>query len=267
MARRTRREAISRIGPGRSTARTPESGGGSGERRATNLVYQRLWQTSQESLAQQGELAQAQIGLSADQVALMEDQWRLYKDTYAGTEKKWANAARAGIPTDYYVARAGQDVNQAFDGTRQKYAKELQRMGIDPSSPRFAAILADVDIAQAAALAGAKTRTRTAINDANYARLGEVGKTGRGIPSEASSMLSAASGALGQASNAYQAGYGDVNSALSALGNVALGREQAYNQTQLQQSANSAARTTSMYGAIGTIGGTAAGVATGRMIG
>lgn len=229
------------------------------------MVYQRLWQNSQESLAMQGELAQAQLGLSAEQVALMEDQWNLYKQTYSGTEKKWANAARAGIPTDYYTARAGQDVNRSFDQSKQRYARELQRMGIDPSSPRFAAILADVDIAQAAALAGAKTNARTAINDSNYARLGEVGKTGRGIPSEASSMLSAASQSVGAASNAYQAGYGDVNGALTALGNVALGRENAYNQTQLQQSMNSTARTTALYGAVGSVAGTATGAMIGRM--
>lgn len=208
-----------------------------------------------ESLGIQSEIAGAQIELSEKQLELAQEQWDLYKEIYSPVEKKWAGQALVGIPTDYFVDRAGQEVKQSFDQQQSQYERELQRYGLNPSDPRYAQALSDLALAEAAAEAGIKTNTRLAINDVNYQRMSDVAKTGRGVPTEAASVMSGASNTMSQASNSYSAGYNDVMGAYDAMGAMYGQQASQANQNQQNAAANKAAQDAAMWSGIGALAG------------
>lgn len=208
-----------------------------------------------ESLGLQSEIAESQIAISEEQLALAREQWDLYQQIYSPVEKKWAGQALSGIPTDYYVARAGQEVKQSFAQQQSAYERELQRYGLNPGDPRYAQALSDLKLAEAAAEAGIKTNTRLAINDVNYQRMSDVAKTGRGVPTEAASVMSGASNTLSGASNSAATGYNDVMSAYDALGSMYGQNASMANQNQQNAQAQRAAQDAAMWSGIGALTG------------
>lgn len=210
--------------------------------------------------------AAAQLGISEGQLKIMQqqqdianEQFDLYKEIYLPAERKWVSMAQQGIPEQPFVERASADVNQSFSSSRQQAERELTRFGIDPGDPRYSAIMQDIDVARAAADAGARTNARFTINDVNYQRLSDVAKTGRGIPTEAASTLSSASNSLSSASSALNAGYGGLSSAYANLGQFYENRS---NSAADRASADKAAT----YGLIGNALGTGAGLGTAALL-
>lgn len=208
-----------------------------------------------ESLALQSEIAGSQIEISKQQLELANEQWDLYQQIYSPVEKKWAAQALSGIPTDYYVDRAGQEVKQSYEQQQSAYERELQRYGLNPSDPRYSQALADLKLAEAAAEAGIKTNTRLAINDVNYQRMSDVAKTGRGVPTEAASVMSGASSTLSGASNSASSGYNSVMGAYDALGSMYGQQAAQANQNQQNSQAQRAAQDAAMWQGIGALAG------------
>lgn len=208
-----------------------------------------------EGLALQAGISKEQLEIMREQMEIAKEQWGLYKEIYSPIEKRWAKQAAAGIPADYYIARAGQDVTQAYDKSRRMYARQLESMGINPADPRYASIMRDVDIAESAAEAGAKTNSRMAINDANFARLGNVAQTGRGVPTESANVMSGAANTASQASATAARGYDAVLNAYNNLGNYYGGQQNMFWQGAQQDKALDAQTEAAMWGGIGELAG------------
>lgn len=222
---------------------------------AQNLDQQVI-DNQETSLGISSGIADQQIAVSQKQVEIMDEEWQRYLDVYGPVEEEWAKQAAAGLPADYYVGRAASDVEKSYDAAKDQTNRDLERRGIDMSSPQAIAATENSALSEAAAKAGAMTNARLGVNDVNYQRKSDVVKTGRGIPTEAASIGSSASNTLSQAAGTSQAGYNGVSQAYSELGTY-------YASVDAQNSQNQANQNAATIGAIGSLAGTAVGVGTG----
>lgn len=78
------------------------------------------------------------------------------QDTLVSDAKSFNTEARR----NELAAQAGADVEQAFGAQRGSTARQMARMGVNPNSGKFAALTGQMDMAQAAAKAGAMNGTR-----------------------------------------------------------------------------------------------------------
>lgn len=203
--------------------------------------------------------AEAQMKLAETNARIASEQWDRYLEVYAPVEDKWVRTAQVGVPTDYFVAAAGNDVQQAYKRKRDDLDNSLMKFGIDPSSPKFEQMDKDLAIAEAAAEAGAKNKARMSANDINYSRMSDVVKTGRGIPTEAASMNASAMQGISDAAQTTNMGIDNVTQATSQMAGYYAQKEQAKMQAD---SANDQA----LWGALGSIAGTGGGVAIASMM-
>lgn len=72
-----------------------------------------------------------------------------------------ANSFNTEARRNELAAQAGADVEQAFGAQRGSTSRQMARMGVNPNSGRFAAMTGQMDMAQAAAKAGAMTGARS----------------------------------------------------------------------------------------------------------
>lgn len=108
------------------------------------------------------------------------------------------------------AGKAGADVMQAFSNVREQGIRAQSRMGVNPNSGRSAAAQGATDIAQAAALAGAKTNART---QAKGLKLAMEDRAMGGL----SGAPSAGMAAIGSGVGFGLSGINATNSALSGM--------------------------------------------------
>jgi hypothetical protein len=113
---------------------------------------------------------QMQFGIDANRAALENSQAdREYslerRAALSGLQDKLvsdANSFDTEARRNELAGQAGADVEQAFAAQRGATGRNLARMGINPSSGKFAAMTGQMDMAQAAAKAGGMNMARTA---------------------------------------------------------------------------------------------------------
>jgi hypothetical protein len=156
------------------------------------------------------DAAEAQEKAINDQRKIASEQWDFYKEFYQPLEKRVIGEAQAGFDPAFFAARAGADVSQMFDRGRESLQRQYSRLGIDPSAGRFTEALKDMQIAQAAAEAGARTQARAGLIKENFQRRFDVLGLGRGIPTTSAAALASAGAGLGGVAAAHGAQAGQM---------------------------------------------------------
>lgn len=151
--------------------------------------------------------AKAQQGASdaaAQQAAIAREQWDTYKETYQPLEKRLVSDAQQFDSPERYAEAAGEaaaDVNSQFGLARDRLSRQP---GFDPSSAAAQSSMVGLELSQAASGATAQNAARRNIRDTAWARKVDAMSLGKGLPAQASSMLSSSANTMGNiASNQY----------------------------------------------------------------
>lgn len=160
--------------------------------------------------------SQAAADSTALQTQIAADQWQRYKDIYSPLETAFvSDAQNYATPARYQQAAgdASATVSQQFGKARDRLSRTP---GLDPSSPAFNASVAGLDLAQAATDATQQNVARKNVTDTAYARKVDALSLGKGLPAQASTMLSTAT--------RNNIGLADLNNSQSYANSAALGR-------------------------------------------
>lgn len=129
---------------------------------------------------------------------------------------------------DAEARRALADVGANLYAQRAASIRSLQRMGVNPNSGRWAAMQGQMDVAAAAAKAGAANNARRSVEDRAYARLGDVYNTYSGMASSAPTFYQAGTQAGNSAANNQMAPGAALLGGMSGAANTTLqGRDMA----------------------------------------
>jgi hypothetical protein len=120
------------------------------------------------------------------------ERWNLYKSLYLPVETAFVKEAAGGLIPQEEAERAAAAVRQSFSKDAEMYGRQLERLGVDPTSPRYVENLRSFDLARSAAEAAARNQARRSAVDTNFARKQVVVGLGKGIPSEAASIAASA---------------------------------------------------------------------------
>lgn len=154
----------------------------------------------------QKEIAERQLEISQRYLDIANEQYGFWQTNYKPIEERLAGEAKVGLDPEYYAARARATVGTEYDQARQVQGRNLARLGVDATSPRYVGLERDVQIAKAAAMAGAGTSARDRVRDVNWNRRYQVAQLGRQSVGSGLSALGGASGAATASSNAMQQG-------------------------------------------------------------
>lgn len=133
------------------------------------------------------------------------DAYQYQKSTFRPIEQAIASSASSYDTEANREKLAGQaqgDVQVAFDQAAAARTREMQRSGINPSSARTAAVMAQVDTARAGALAGAANKARTGAEAVGWARKVDAAGLGRNLSNQQATAAQIALSGGNSASNA-----------------------------------------------------------------
>jgi hypothetical protein len=225
-----------------------------------------------DSLTEQ--VVNQQLGIADRNQELAEEDIAYNWGTFRPVEQQLVDeAARFGTTAEQnrLAQQAETDVVSAYDRRRASTMDKLRQLGVNPASGNYAAMMADMDMEQAAAQAGAANRARAQGRDLAFAKKLDVANMGRGLASQASTSygiaLNAGNSAAGnqaQANASYNQGVGVSQSygrmGIGAMQGSANIYQNAYNSQLnawgMQQQAN-AQNSAGLWGAAGTLGGAA----------
>lgn len=176
----------------------------------------------------QKRLLRAQTALLKQQAAQGAEMYGRYRSEFLPLEDEYLDMVRAGVQPDYQyeAARARTTVGRQYDQEQARMGRELARLGIDPSSPRYQSLMRETSLRRAADMAGATNVSRRAASerarDTGFAQLGSAVNLGRSSLSTALGQTSSAVSGMGGVAGAYgdrAAGrFGDAASAFQAAG-------------------------------------------------
>jgi len=206
-------------------------------------AIQEVLKQSADMLPYQKE--QMQFGLDTSRAAYDQAQedrtWMLQRrGGLSGLQDSMINEAKsfnAEDKADELAGKAGADVTQAFSSARAQGARDLSRMGVNPSDGKMAAMTNQANIAQATATAGAMTNAR-----------GAARMEGRALTDRAQNALAGYPAMSMQATGAGQ-GYG---SAGLGLANAGLAGMNSGFGTAGQMAGQLGSNASGMYGAMGS---------------
>jgi len=179
-------------------------------------------QAIDKSLADQ----EAYLGGINNQVQDMQNRWN---EIYLPIERDLGQQIQHGVLNPEVEAnRAALDVSNEYERGQQIADRNLTRKGIDPSSPRgIANIKKNLNIAEAAARAGAKTNARRNSKLRNFELRNQFLQQGRGLPTSIASqyggLAQGAQGTLGNINKYGAQGTGNLNPYLSGAGEILSG--------------------------------------------
>lgn len=176
---------------------------------------------SREQFAAQQIISQKLADVAERQQVIAEERWNRFKETYTPLEEAVVSESMRGLSGAYEADIAGAEVRDAYNRSEQMTRRRLSSYGIDPSSPRFASIMQNLDQAAAAAEAGARTSARRTVKDINYNRKVAGLSLGMCIPNQAAQILGSTAGTLGQSSAAQATGLQGFNNIVSSYGGYA----------------------------------------------
>lgn len=161
---------------------------------------------------------QMQFGLDTSRTAYNQSQEdRVYalgqRNKLTGMQNQMADQAASFNTEDKRNELAGQamgDVNQGYSSAREQSARGMARMGVNPNSGRAQAMNNQMDMAQAASLAGASNMARTAARAEGYKLQDRASNALSGFP-QMGMQLSAQGAGFGAA------GLGLANSGLAGM--------------------------------------------------
>ena len=181
-----------------------------------DAAIQQMMDNSKAMLPMQRE--QLQFGLDTSRTAYnqsLED--RVYalgqRNKLTGMQNQMADQAASFNTEDKRNELAGQamaDVNQGYSSAREQSARGMARMGVNPNSGRALAMNNQMDMAQAASLAGASNMARTAARAEGYKLQDRASNALSGFPQMGMALT-------GQAAGFGASGLGMANSGLAGM--------------------------------------------------
>lgn len=151
------------------------------------------------------------------QAQIARDQWNRYKEIYEPLERGLVNEAQNYDTPENYQRAAGEasaTVSQQFGKARDRLNRNP---GLDQSSAGYAANMMGLELAQAANDATQQNAARQRVRDTAYARKTDALSLGKGLPADASSMLSTSANNSLAMANAAQA---NANAQAGAAGRL-----------------------------------------------
>jgi len=181
-----------------------------------NDRYNALQPYAQRLMDNQSELMTGQNKAQALALDEAQDSYDYNKNTYRPLEQKLISQAQdwnTDAERERMASQAGANVQQAVDNQRSQSMRALERMGVNPNSGRFAALMAGTGLDAARMQAQAQNTATIQARDAGFARLAGVTGMGRGLSAQSIAGINASSGAAGAGSNAASVGSGVMGSA------------------------------------------------------
>lgn len=129
-------------------------------------------------------IAEQQLAAQEQQMAQARDYYNYQMGTFRPVEQGLVREARGAGGAAEQAAAAGRvnaDVARAFGVQRSQFARDMGRMGVDPSSGRMAAGLRDMGTQQALAQASGMTGARNQAQQLGYAKRMDAAGLGRNL--------------------------------------------------------------------------------------
>lgn len=152
-------------------------------------------------------IASAQEGMMQQQQDQAADYYRYNVGTYRPLERGLVRDAERFNTSQYrqgIQARAAADASRAFSQGQQALTRSMGAMGVNPSSPRYAALVQQNATQNAAQRAAAMTQAGERADQMGYARRLEVSGLGRNLPGTANAAYAGALGAGNSAGQNFQ---------------------------------------------------------------
>ena len=157
-------------------------------------------------------IAEEQLKIAQRQSAISEERYKYWKENYYPIEQEMVQRAKVGEDVGYAAERARRNVQQGFQSQEGMSRRELERLGIDASNPRYKDLLSNFDLYKQAALTGAQNIAREQTTERNRQLKMQVAGMGQGLaPQAISSMSGAAQGYAGAAASGMQGAQGLVS--------------------------------------------------------
>lgn len=170
-----------------------------------------------QSAAKSSEkLQKMQLYLQYKQLKFAKQQWQHYRDTYGDLEKVMVADAMQGVQGDFsgVASRAREDVLSAGENQQEQQRRQLQSMGIDPSSGRYVSSdrRTGIQMATGSALASNKARAdeRRYADQATRGIRMSTGQFGASMMRGAGQDVMAAQQRMGQAYGDHAAIHGEL---------------------------------------------------------
>lgn len=237
--------------------------------------YKKIYQPQQQAAADKAnEIAQQQetssAALQASQKATADNLNQTYQDTYVPLMKTMVGQATNYDSEGNFQQQANLavgDVNNTYGAQQQSQSRQMQSVGVDPTSGAYQSMWNANGINQAGAQAAAATRARTGAQQLGWNMEQQAAAMGQNLPSAAvanssgaqNSSNSAVTQANGQVANQIQIGGASTQAGTAAtntqnqIGQLGAGSYQtqvnAWND-QAQQAAASSAGTGQMIGGV-----------------
>lgn len=186
------------------------------------------------------KIAQQQIDTSDTNTARSADQWNQYKTMFQPVEAQMVSDANnwdSDARKEKMAGQAAADVTRSYQGAQASSDRQMERMGINPSSGRFAALNNENQLSQAKDTAGAMNQARDATEQQGIALRTGVAQFGRNMPNtgiaadslslnagnSAANTMATGSAINNAANNAAANWYGGATNANSSAGQIGLG--------------------------------------------
>jgi hypothetical protein len=147
------------------------------------LAWQRDRAAQQDPLI--AKIAQQQIASADTNTARADEQWNTYKTLFQPVEAKMvedANSFDSPERQALMASQAGADVTKSYQGALDSNQRNMERMGVNPNSGKFAAINNEINLAQAKDTAGAMNNARTGVITQGLALRAGAANFGRNMP-------------------------------------------------------------------------------------
>jgi len=132
----------------------------------------------------------AAANATALQAQIAQEQWDRYKTVYAPLEERMVKDAQGYDSPENFALAAGDasaTVSEQFGKARDRLTRTP---GLDPSTGAYQAGMTGLELAQAATDATQQNAARQKVKDVAYARQSDAISLGKGLPANASSILS-----------------------------------------------------------------------------
>lgn len=214
----------------------------------------------EQAAAKANEVSDAQLASMRQNDEISRDYWGYQKNTFRPMEQAIVEGAKnydTAARRDQKAAQAIADVQQQADATQMQQMRGMLRMGVNPSSPKFAAMSNQMTMATALGKASAATKAREGVEMQGYARKMDAANLGRNL---ASNQATSAGVALNAGNSAAATGQMPLTQAQNATNQAGQGFQTAIQGNNSAgniygQVADIQSKDSGLMGALGTVAG------------
>jgi hypothetical protein len=220
------------------------------------------------------KIVDQQIALGDANAGRAESQWQIYRDLFAPLEARMVRDASEFDSLERKERMAGEaaaDVTRGYRGALESNQRALGRLGVNPDSGRFQALMQDINLGLAKDTAGAMNKARRDTELQGMAMREGAAKFGRNMPNtglaadaaalnagnSATGNLATGAGLHNAGMNAAQDWFGGAAGANSSAGNLGLGQYQGQLDAWRQANQNSALGAAGLGSLLGQLGSAA----------